>query len=229
MEITNYCKCEPFANPYVVKCVLLGRHGVGKSTMGRMLTEGRFDPMIESTIGIDFFIKTIKLAKYNNHSIKLQIWDTAGQEKFKSIVKSYLRDVCIVFIMFDLTNRESWNEIEIWKREIEEYSKQFEGIPRVVLVGTKSDKKNHVIAKKEIETKAEEWECNYYILSSKNFNSQTMIYRMFSLEAEGLHGDILYNHVNGKELPFGVLEKDNKNLNKVYYCDSDKPNWCCFQ
>lgn len=95
-------KSEDFADPYIVKCALVGHYGVGKSTLGHMLSEGRFDPSITTTVGMDFFTKTIKLSEYNNHSIKLQIWDTAGQEKFRSIVMSYLRDVFVALLFLIL-------------------------------------------------------------------------------------------------------------------------------
>lgn len=232
MELADYRKSEAFSNPYVIKCTLLGHHGVGKSTLGHMFATGRFDPTIESTIGIDFFTKTIELDNSKNQSIKLQIWDTAGQEKFKSIVKSYLRDVYITFIVFDITNRETWNDIDSWRNDLELENRKYGSIPRIVLVGSKSDKKNHVIREDEIKTKADKWGCNYYILSSKQYNSASMISRMFFLETEYLHRDIVYDYINKKEIPFGILKKDNKKRNIMYYDETDnnyKTNWCCFQ
>ena len=118
MELSEYTNSDKLANPYTVKCVLLGNQGVGKSTMLGILTTGRFDHAIVSTIAIDFAIKKITLPDYNNHQIKLQIWDTAGQEKFKSIVRSYLRDVYVAFLVFDITDRDSWDSLEEWKKEL---------------------------------------------------------------------------------------------------------------
>ena len=218
----NY-KSEDFANPYIVKCALIGHYGVGKSTLGHMFEVGKFDNTITTTIGIDFFTKTIKLPEYNNHSIKLQIWDTAGQEKFKSIITSYLRDVFVAFIMFDMTNRESWEDIDVWKGLVNNKT----SIPRVVLVGTKSDKRDHVVTIDEINQKSKEWNCNSYILSSKQSNSSSMIYRMFSIETYHFHTDMVNNHRNGEELPFGILEKDNSRLSLNDY--EPNPKWCCFQ
>lgn len=235
MELSNFRECKDFLNTYVVKCALLGRFGVGKSTIGHVFSNGRFDSTLTSTIGIDFHSKIINLTEYNQN-IKLQIWDTAGQEKYKSIVKSYLRDVYIAYIVFDVTDRESWNEIDKWKEMLNSTNITF--VPRVVLVGTKCDKLNcnkydffdnlrdngrnpGYITENEVIAKAKEWECNYYLISSKTSNSATTITNMFFTETEQFHKDVLYNYVNGKEIPYGILkdkEPDNKNINKS----------CCF-
>ena len=211
---------------------MVGRQNVGKSTLGHVFAEGTFDPTIPTTVAMDFFSKTIQLPEYNNHKIRLQIWDSAGQERYKSIITSYLRDVYIAFVTFDVTNRDSWNQVDMWRSLVLDQSGEF--IPHIVLVGTKSDKKNHTVSHDEVIEKAKKWKCNYYILSSKQNNSAGMIYRMFYIEAEKLHRDIVYNHINGKELPVGVLEKDNEKRFKIFtnnndnYDDEDN-GWCCFQ
>ena len=257
MELNDYNFCDELANPYVVKCVLLGHYGVGKSTLGHKFLQKTskyfLNDIIEPTIGIDFIPKTIKLPKYNDHKIKLQIWDTAGQEKFKSIVKSYLRNVYVAYIMFDITNRESWNEIDTWKDILDKLNNNFNNldnsdnsdnsslndknskkIPKLVLVGTKSDKPNHTITESEIKLKSKEWNCNYYILSSKEEDSYITIYNMFLQETSDFHKDIVWKYKNNKELPYGVLTKDVKKyiLNGDDNYQSNKTNkykWCCFQ
>lgn len=226
MELTDYRNIETIANPYVVKCILLGDRGIGKSTMLNVLSTGRFDPNIVSTIGIDFAAKTISLPEYNNHKIKLQIWDTAGQEKFKSIVRSYLRDAYIGFLIFDLTDRNSWNNLVQWKEDLENSNNRYEGIPHIVLVGTKSDLRNRVISAEEIKKRSEEWGCKFYMITSKQNNSHSMIYRIFTIAVEDLHQDIIYKHINGHKLPHGIYKEDNDNV-KVGNWIPNEPKRCC--
>lgn len=221
MELSNFRECGDFHKTYVVKCVLLGRFGVGKSTIAYLFSNGKFDSTLTSTVGIDFVSKTVDLSTYNQQ-IKLQIWDTAGQEKYQSIVKSYLRDVYIAYIVFDITDRESWNEIDKWKNMLNKTGISF--VPRIVLVGTKYDRmdknENHV-TEDEIITKSNEWECNYYILS-KSSSSAINVRNMFYIETEKFHKDVLYNYINGREIPYGIL-KDKELIN-----DKENTKNCCF-
>jgi len=223
MELTDYKNLEKIANPYVVKCILLGDRGVGKSTMLHIFDTGRWDPTLQSTIGIDFSVKNITLPDHNNHKIRLQIWDTAGQEKFRSIVRSYLRGVYISFLMYDISDRMSWHNLVQWKEELESRS-QYERIPLLVLVGTKSDLSSRVISDDEIKNRAREWGCRSYVISSKQKNSYSMISRIFSIAAENFHQLVIYKHINGKELPHGIYKDDNS-----YKLLQNKKNKCCFQ
>ena len=131
-------------NNHIFKILLLGNSGVGKSSLLLRYCEDVFDLLYTSTIGIDFKIKNIELPINNKlrTNIKLQIWDTAGQERFKSIVTKFYRDVHAVIIMFDLTNLESFNDINIW---IEEKDKYCNKSIITFLIGTKSDLKNQII------------------------------------------------------------------------------------
>ena len=226
MEMIKYNDNSNFANPYIMKCVMIGDHGVGKSTFGNAFIEGVFDPSITSTIGISFFAKTISLSNYNDQKIKIQIWDTAGSEKFRSIVRSYLRGVYLGLIMFDLSDRSTWNHVDEWKKSLDEH-RTSELIPQIILVGTKSDKNYYAVSEKEIKSKADEWKCNYYILSSKLDTTLSGIDHMFGKEIGLLHQKLLHHHALGKEMPRGVLsnEKSQNVSLEVHY----NSRWCCFE
>lgn len=216
MELTTITNIFP--NPYVMKCILLGRHSSGKSTLANVLQVGVFDPAISPTIGMDFATILIKIGEQN---IRLQIWDSAGQERFRdSIVATYVRDAHLAFIVFDITCRESWEDIINWKKLLDK--QQYKVYPRLVLVGTKTDIPDHVVAIEEIQAKAKEWNCNYYVLSSKQTNSQNMIHRMFSLESELLHKKFLRLVVENKELPPGIFSQKKAII-------SEKISVCCHQ
>lgn len=115
------------------KILIVGDCGVGKScTMLRFTTNGFIDSHI-STIGVDF---RSKMVKQDDKEIKLQIWDTAGQERFHTITKSYYRGADGVVLMYDITNKESFDHITDWFRDVERY-----GNPDAIkfIVGNKSD------------------------------------------------------------------------------------------
>lgn len=121
---------------YQFRIIVIGDTMVGKSSLLRTFSEGTFGEM-EPTVGVDFFSKIIKirpkqLQSLNNNTtsnneinnkiddtiiVKLQIWDTAGQERFKSIVTSYYRNSVGIILVYDVTNRESYNHLIDWFTE----------------------------------------------------------------------------------------------------------------
>ena len=101
-----------------MKFILIGNSGVGKSSMLFQFIEDKFHKGLEPTIGIEFGTKLIKIA---NTSIRLQIWDSAGQENYRSITRSYYRNTICAFLMYDITNRNSFNDVKSWLEEAKTY------------------------------------------------------------------------------------------------------------
>jgi Ras-related protein Rab-6A len=97
------------------KIVLLGESGVGKTCIISQYTYGTTAPDHQPTIGIDFSAKTIKKP---GEVLRLQIWDTAGQEKFHSLITSYIRQATVVLLVFDITSRESFDRLENWVKTV---------------------------------------------------------------------------------------------------------------
>lgn len=118
---------------YLFKIMLIGDSGVGKSSLMMRICDEKFNPTFFPTIGVDFKIKTFY---QNSESIKMQIWDTAGQERFKSITNAYYRGAHGIIIVFDLTNRESFKDVEIWLADIEKLNNS--SVVRI-MVGNKCD------------------------------------------------------------------------------------------
>lgn len=125
---------------YLFKVILIGDSGVGKSCVMSRFTDDTYDESHISTIGVDFKIRTLEL---NNKTIKLQIWDTAGQERFRTITSSYYRGSHGIFIAFDITNYESFENAAKWLAEVRSYAKEDAVI---YLIGNKIDmEENRVV------------------------------------------------------------------------------------
>ena len=89
--------------------------GVGKSCLLLQFTDQRFRQQHDLTIGVEFGSRTVKIAEKN---IKLQIWDTAGQESFKSITRSYYRGAAGALLVYDITRKETFNHLTRWLEEV---------------------------------------------------------------------------------------------------------------
>ena len=123
---------------YLIKILLVGGPGVGKSTFCTKLHCNEFINNYSSTIGVDFFSF---ITPIDSKLYKLQIWDTAGQERFKSITRSYYRNSKIVWVMFDLNDFDSLSILKKVLFEIESYCDKD---VKIILIGNKSDLKKNV-------------------------------------------------------------------------------------
>ena len=116
------------------KIVFIGNPSTGKTSLLNRICNDKFLPDYDSTIGVDFFTKTIY---YNENIFKIQLWDSAGQEKYRSLIPSYLRGASIIFLVYDLTWRESFDAIKSWLGFVNQYTSKDQ--VKLVLVGNKSD------------------------------------------------------------------------------------------
>ena len=120
---------------YTFKICILGDMGTGKTSLLERLCNNSFSTVYSSTIGVDFKTYNIYLDEYNKE-IKLQIWDTAGQEHFLSIIRSYFRKMAGCILVYDVTDKKSFNNLNKWIKEIEYYCLYN---PIVSIVGNKTD------------------------------------------------------------------------------------------
>ena len=125
------------------KILLIGDLGVGKSCVILRYVEGDFPGNIMSSIGVAFKTKQIEL---EDRLIKMQIWDTAGHEKFRTITTSYYKSAHAIIILYDITQKSSFDHIKNWITEIDKFGKQ--GVLKVI-VGNKLDLENNRKIKKE--------------------------------------------------------------------------------
>ncbi|KAK3872277.1 hypothetical protein Pcinc_022634 [Petrolisthes cinctipes] len=104
---------------YLFKYIIIGDTGVGKSCLLLQFTDKRFQPVHDLTIGVEFGARMITI---DNKQIKLQIWDTAGQEAFRSITRSYYRGAAGALLVYDITRRETFNHLTQWLEDARQHS-----------------------------------------------------------------------------------------------------------
>ncbi|KAJ1726851.1 GTP-binding protein [Coemansia biformis] len=129
---------------YLMKLLLIGDSGVGKSCLLLRFSDDQFTPSFITTIGIDFKIRTIEL---DGKRIKLQIWDTAGQERFRTITTAYYRGAMGILLVYDVTDERSFNNIENWYMNVEQHAS--EGVNKI-LIGNKCDVEERRVVSKEM-------------------------------------------------------------------------------
>jgi Ras-related protein Rab-7L1 len=124
----------------ILKILIIGDPCVGKTSFVQRYVNGTFHRNYKGTIGVDFALKIIKCP--TGGTVKLQLWDVAGQERYTSMTRVYYRDAHGCIIMFDLTNRNSFLNVTKWKRDFDSKCVLADGttVP-CVLVGNKSDMK----------------------------------------------------------------------------------------
>jgi Ras-related protein Rab-8A len=127
---------------YLIKLLLIGDSGVGKSCLLLRFSDDTFTTSFITTIGIDFKIRTIEL---DGKRIKLQIWDTAGQERFRTITTAYYRGAMGILLVYDVTDENSFNNITTWMKNIEQHAS--ENVCKILL-GNKCD----MVEKKVVDT-----------------------------------------------------------------------------
>ena len=131
---------------YLFKVIVIGSIYSGKSALTERITSDRFITIYNNTIGVDFssLLTTIN----NKDRVKIHIWDTAGNESFGPIIKSYYKGIAGAMIVFDVTNRESFNKVNYWYNELIENGDYDNKLP-ILLVGNKIDLKNKKVISKE--------------------------------------------------------------------------------
>ncbi|KAF7288604.1 Ras-related protein [Mycena indigotica] len=123
---------------YLVKVVLIGDSGVGKSNRALLsrFTRGEFNPESKSTIGVEFATRSIEI---DGKVVKGQIWDTAGQERFRALTSAYYRGAVGAVVVYDISKHASFDNVPRWVNELQDNIKTAEGSFKLLLVGNKSD------------------------------------------------------------------------------------------
>ena len=199
---------------YIIKILTLGDTTVGKSSIVLRFSDNKFDDYKFPTIGIDFKTKYIKV---KGASVKVLIWDTAGQEKFRNIAKQYYKGANGVLLIYDVTNRKSFERIEDWITELKENNKIEELF--IILVGNKIDlEEKREISKEEGDRFALDNNIKFSEVSAKTGDG---ILDLFNDITKGTMDKIFSaNNENSEDRDQIYAYLDNKNLKK-------KKKKCC--
>lgn len=145
------------------KIVVLGDISVGKTSILSRFRYGVFEPEYMPTLGIDFFSQNLF---YEDKTIRLILWDTAGEERFRSLIPSYLKNADCIIIVFDITNKDSFNSLNKWLTDSKNNAS--EGTIYIIC-GNKSDlKEKRTVNENEIDEYIKKNELIYVECSAKN-------------------------------------------------------------
>jgi Ras-related protein Rab-8A len=147
-----------------IKLLMIGDSGVGKTCLLLRYSNDSFSPTFITTIGIDFKIKTVQL---DGKTVKLQIWDTAGQERFRTITTSYFRGAQGILLVYDVTDRNSFENIKNWVGQINVHAENSINISKV-LIGNKSDvdESERQVTREQGEQLAKEFNIEHFFEAS---------------------------------------------------------------
>jgi len=153
---------------YKAKLVLVGDCFVGKTTFARYFDSG-YIPTYNPTIGVEYGSHVVHIK--NSIPIKCQIWDTAGQEKFQGIIRSYYKNIGGIIFMFDVTNERSFQNIKIWLDEFDRNKNSTKYISKILVANKIDDKSKRVVPNREAQQFAKENNLLYCEISvKKNIN-----------------------------------------------------------
>ena len=156
---------------YLFKYIIIGDAAVGKSNLLLRYAHGQFKDEYQLTIGVEFGAKNISI---NDKIYRIQIWDTAGQENFRSITRAYYKNSVCALVVYDITNRDSFNNISNW---IEDCKNQSPKTIFMVLVGNKSDLSDkRVISIEEGRELAEKYNMIFFETSAKTGDNVDLIF-----------------------------------------------------
>ena len=145
------------------KILLLGDSSVGKTCFLMRYSDNTFQEIHMSTIGLDYKLKNVQID--DGKIVKIQIWDTAGQDRFRSITKNYYKGAHGIILIYDVTSRKTFENVKNWVTQIKE---EVSDKVTIILVGNKiDDEKNRKVSTEEGEKMAKECGLNFFETSAK--------------------------------------------------------------
>lgn len=182
------------SHDFMFKLLIVGESGVGKTCILLRFAEDLFEENFLTTIGVDFKVKQITV---DDKQIKLQIWDSAGQERFKNITMSYYRNCSGIIIVYDVTNHNSFEKVGEWIEEVRRY------VPTVplMIIGNKCDMEDkRQVSTEEGRELAAKYNLIFLETSAKNNtnieNTFTDLSRLLMKDAENKPKQESKNQVN---------------------------------
>lgn len=200
---------------YIIKILTLGETQVGKTSIVLRYSEDKFNYNKIATIGIDFKIKIIRKG---NEVIKVSIYDTAGEERFKTLIKHYYRGANGILLIFDLTKKSTFDKLNFWLEDLRENSDNIDNL-YIHLIGNKNDlEEQRAISFEEATNFAKKNKLPYMEVSAKTGKN---IKNLFDEVIKGAMIKMINN----------LKENDKKDIMTLSFLDKDevkeKNLFCC--
>ena len=195
-----------------IKIMIIGETRVGKTSLISKYCNNEFSGgQYLSTIGIDFQIKILNI---NSKKIRLQIWDTAGEERFRNIAKNYFQSSDGFLVVYDITNKESFDTLDYW---IEEIKSNSQALSKMILIGNKCDKEEErKIKKDDGKDYAKKKQIKFFEVSAKDGTNVNDVFEM-------LVKDILKSYSPSENLK----KRGSRMLSVPIQQQHNKKNNCC--
>ena len=201
----------------MIKVILIGDSGVGKTNIMSKFLKNQFLEDSKATVGVEF---GSKLFIQQGHKIKAQIWDTAGQEKYKAITSAYYKGSKGALVIYDITQKETFANIEKWVNDL-----KCKGDPKItiIIIGNKNDlEEKRQISKEQGEEKAKSFGCAFLETSAfsgdnieKAFEMMVKeIYDKFTSDIGGDDEEELHSNEKGEDLKLEKVNPDNNEKKK---------------
>ncbi len=223
LESSNKHK-ENLNYQFIFKIILIGDANSGKTSLLNRYVTKCFNDKYICTIGVDFMTKAVQI---DDQTMKLQIWDTAGMEKYKQITTSYYRGAQAAIVCFDLTNKSSFLSLQKW---VDDYSKFYNPIfhKNIFIVGNKSDLlEERDVSREEIESWIRTNNYNYFETSARTGEN---VENLFLELASGLY-KIYKTNIN-KQISDAVKMRrstlnNSERVHDIMLNKMDKKKKCC--
>ena len=199
-----------------LKILLIGNGGVGKTSLIHRLVRDEFSTAIEQTIGVEFLAYNMEI---DGKKVKLQLWDTAGQEQYRSLGKIYYRNAIGVLCVFSIDDHESFLSLKQWMKEVRVLCHPN---AKIIIVGNKADlAEERQITESEIQNMCSSYSVEYIESSAKTgLNVKEAFYRLARDIMIGLHtGDIV--------LHMPSVEDSKKHSYEVFLDNPPEKKSCC--
>ena len=205
---------------YLLKYIIIGDSAVGKSNMLLRYIHDRFNEEFHSTIGVEFGAKNIQI---DGKVFRIQIWDTAGQETFRSITRAYYKNSVCAFVVYDISNRATFDNIKSWVEDCKRLSPKS---VLMILVGNKTDlEERREVSYNEGSIFAQKNGMLFFECSAKTGNNVEKIFMESTQEIYSRIKKGFYDLENenciikrGSDCDNITLSNENKNSNNGYCC-----------
>jgi len=178
IEVIPTPKIDNIKSDLTFKLIVVGNPSVGKSCLSLQGTTGKFEDSYVATVGFDFYSF---FAKIDNQLIRLQIWDTCGQEGYRSLVQNFYRGTALAILVYAINDIKSFNDVQQWVKQLKAYSNPD---VKMFLVGNKNDLENERKISEEEGRKCckdLDFYCFYETSAKTGFNSKEVFIKAVKL------------------------------------------------